>query len=47
LTLLGTYEAWPQRVFGQTSTAEAADRFQVDGSTITRIRAIRALAVQG
>jgi hypothetical protein len=34
-------------VLGQTMIAEAADRFQVDGSTIARMRTIEALAGSG
>jgi hypothetical protein len=42
LDLLQKYEAWLPLVLGGTMIAEAADHCQLDGSTITRIRTIKA-----
>ena len=50
LTPLQKYEIWLQLVRGETTIGEAADRFEVDRSTIMRLRmvakdgAIQALA---
>ena len=52
LTPLQKYEIWLQLVRGETTIAEAADRFEVDRSTIMRLRtvakdgALAALAVR-
>jgi transposase len=38
LTPLQKYEVWLQLVRGETTISEAADRFEVDRSTIMRLR---------
>ena len=40
LTPLQKYEIWLQLLRGETTIAEAADRFEVDRSTIMRIREV-------
>jgi transposase len=40
LTPLQKYEIWLQLVRGETSVAEAADRYGVDRSTIMRLRTV-------
>ena len=40
LTPLQKYEIWLQLVRGETTIAEAADRFEVDRSTIMRLRTV-------
>jgi transposase len=40
LTPLQKYEIWLQLVRGETTIAEAADRFGVDRSTIMRLRTV-------
>ena len=40
LTPLKKYEIWLQLVRGETSIAEAADRYGVDRSTIMRLRTV-------
>ena len=40
LTPLQKYEIWLQLLRGETTIAEAADRFEVDRSTIMRLRTV-------
>jgi hypothetical protein len=40
LTPLQKYEIWLQLVRGETTIGEAADRFEVDRSTIMRLRTV-------
>ena len=40
LTRLQKYEIWLQLVRGETTIGEAADRFEVDRSTIMRLRTV-------
>jgi transposase len=40
LTPLQKYEIWLQLVRGETTIAEAADRLEVDRSTIMRLRTV-------
>jgi transposase-like protein len=40
LTPLQKYEIWLQLLRGETTIAEAADRFEVDRSTIMRLRMV-------